>query len=94
VARALMKKASIYIFDEPCSGVDLRTRLKIHEIMKRLKESGKIVIFASHDLEDLKIADRVIVLKKGEKVLEFSPKKEDLAAVLRGVLEIQAFPED
>ncbi|ACB09842.1 ATP-binding cassette domain-containing protein [Thermotoga sp. RQ2] len=94
VARALMKKASIYIFDEPCSGVDLRTRLKIHEIMKRLKESGRIVIFASHDLEDLKIADRVIVLKKGEKVLEFSPKKEDLAAVLRGILEIQAFPGD
>lgn len=94
VARALMKKASIYIFDEPCSGVDLRTRLKIHEIMKRLKESGRIVIFASHDLEDLKIADRVIVLKKGEKVLEFSPKKEDLAATLKGILEIQAFPGD
>lgn len=94
VARALMKKASIYIFDEPCSGVDLRTRLKIHEIMRGLKENGRIVIFASHDLEDLKIADRVIVLKKGEKVLEFSPKKEDLAAVLRGILEIQAFPGD
>ncbi|AIY87032.1 MULTISPECIES: ATP-binding cassette domain-containing protein [unclassified Thermotoga] len=94
VARALMKRASIYIFDEPCSGVDLRTRLKIHEIMKRLKESGRIVIFASHDLEDLKIADRVIILKKGEKVLEFSPKKEDLAATLKGILEIQAFPGD
>jgi len=87
VARALMKEASIYIFDEPCSGVDLKTRSKIHEILRKLKEKGKIVIFASHDLEDLEVTDRVIILKKGEKVLEFSPKKEDLKVALRGVLE-------
>ncbi len=73
IARALLKDAYIYIFDEPTSGVDLKTKLKIHKIMKILKEQGKIVIFASHDLSDIKTADRVIVLKNGKKMKEESP---------------------
>ena len=56
--------------------------------MRSLKESGKSIIFISHKLkESLEIADRIVVLRKGEVVGETTPgsiSEKELAEMLVG----------
>jgi len=61
IARALIKKPSIVIFDDCLSAVDNETEeLKLSSIQKELKNSTKFII--SHRISSIKYADRIIVL--------------------------------
>ena len=68
IARALVKEAKVYIFDEPTAGVDLKTRQSIYNIVEELIEKDKIIFFATHEIEELKKMHKIIVLKKGRKI--------------------------
>lgn len=70
IARALLKEAKVYIFDEACAGVDIKTRGRIHEIMNELARKERIVIFATHEIDDLKKMDRIIAIHSGIKAVE------------------------
>ncbi|GAB6190213.1 ATP-binding cassette domain-containing protein [Marinitoga arctica] len=70
IARALIKDAEIYLLDEPTSGVDIETKIKIYEIMERLSQKGKTIILASHDISEIEKTERIIVLKKGKIVAD------------------------
>ncbi|QTA38009.1 ATP-binding cassette domain-containing protein [Thermosipho ferrireducens] len=75
IARALMKEAEVYIFDEPTSGVDIKTRNEIHNLVEKLVQRKKIILFATHEIEELKKMDRIIILKRGEKLGELNVKE-------------------
>ncbi len=64
IARALMVDPKIILMDEPFSALDLRTRMLMREeILALWKDSGKTVIFVTHDVEEaLVLADRIAVL--------------------------------
>lgn len=63
IARSFRKPASVYLFDDPLSSVDLVTSTRVlKSITKELREKNKTVIFASHHPEHLKYCDRVIRL--------------------------------
>ena len=66
IARALMVDPKIILMDEPFSALDLRTRtLMREEILALWKETGKTVIFVTHDVDEaLILADRVAVLSQ------------------------------
>lgn len=50
LARALAQQASIYLLDEPFSGVDVATEKAILELFDSLKKQGKTIICIHHDL--------------------------------------------
>lgn len=50
IARALATEASVLLFDEPTSNLDLRHQVLIWELLRRLAASGKVVIVTVHDL--------------------------------------------
>lgn len=50
LARALAQKADIYFMDEPMSGVDAATEQKVFQILKRLRNEGKLVMVVHHDI--------------------------------------------
>lgn len=58
----------LYIFDEPTSGVDPDTRLKIMHRLQRLKESRECtVLMSTHVLHELKFVDcRIFLLHEGK----------------------------
>ncbi len=61
VARALLKEAPIYLFDEPTEGLDEATAdALLQSIDRRLQ--GRTLIVISHRPRDLRIADRVVAL--------------------------------
>jgi ATP-binding cassette subfamily B protein len=65
IARALMKQASLLIFDDALSSVDSKTESKIMERIVRQK-SFSTFILASHRISSLRHADIIYVFKDGE----------------------------
>jgi simple sugar transport system ATP-binding protein len=69
IARALRSRARIVIFDEPTASLTPEETLHLFTVIEELRAAGLGVIYVSHALEEsLKIADRVTVLRDGERV--------------------------
>lgn len=64
VARAFYRDAAMLMLDEPTSAMDPRAE---HLVISRFKElaAGKAAIFVTHNLENARIADRIMVLDGG-----------------------------
>ena len=65
IARTLLSKAEILIFDEVTSSLDTILVEKIKEIFENLKLDHTIIII-THKKDVMKIADKIIVLNKGK----------------------------
>ena len=72
VIRALAADQNIILMDEPFGALDPITRDSLQKIVKRLqKEMGKTIVFVSHDMDEaLNLADRIVIMDKGE-VIQF-----------------------
>ncbi len=67
LAQALINNPDLLILDEPTSGLDPLGRMKVREIIQRLKEQGKTVFFSSHELGEVEtVCDRVAIVHQGE----------------------------
>jgi len=77
LAQALINDPDLLILDEPTSGLDPLGRMKVREIIQRLKEAGKTVFFSSHELGEVEtVCDRVAILHQGR--LREEGKVDDL----------------
>ena len=75
LARSLMLQPKILLCDEPTSGLDIATTLDVVTLLALVKDLGVTMIIASHDLDFLtKLADRIVILKNGQIVLDVNPK--------------------
>ncbi len=71
LAQALLNDPKLVILDEPQSGLDPFGRKEVRDLILRLKEDGKTVMFSSHILGDAEvICDRVAILHQGQKIAE------------------------
>ncbi|MBS0182787.1 MAG: ABC transporter ATP-binding protein [Nitrospira sp.] len=69
IAQALINDPELVILDEPMSGLDPIGRKEVRDLILRLKESGKTVMFSSHILHDAELlCDRVAMIMKGKLV--------------------------
>lgn len=65
LARALAQDARLLLLDEPLAGVDSKSEAIILRVLQRLKQQGKTILMASHNLSATKTySDRVILLNK------------------------------
>ena len=66
VAKWLLRESRVIIFDEPTRGIDVAAKVEIYNLMNKLKQEGKGVVFVSSELpEILGVADRIVVLCEG-----------------------------
>jgi ABC-2 type transport system ATP-binding protein len=71
LAQALINDPDLLVLDEPTSGLDPLGRMKVREIIQRLKSEGKTVFFSSHELGEVEtVCDRVAIINKGELKVE------------------------
>lgn len=69
IAQALINNPELIILDEPMSGLDPIGRKEVRDLILRLKETGKTVMFSSHILHDAELlCDRVAMIMKGKLV--------------------------
>src|SRR5439155_18837582 len=67
LAQALINDPDLLILDEPTSGLDPLGRMKVREIIQRVKNEGKTVFFSSHELGEVEtVCDRVAMIHQGE----------------------------
>jgi ribose transport system ATP-binding protein len=71
MARALLAEPVMLIADEPTQGVDVGARAEIYRILREVSEIGVPVVVASSDAKELEgLCDRVLVMSRGESVVE------------------------
>lgn len=68
------RAASLYVFDDPLAHTDPKYRSALIEIMNSCKKHGAVVVFTQVTEGISKIADKVILLKKGEVYIAASSK--------------------
>ena len=86
LAQALINDPDLLILDEPTSGLDPLGRMKVREIIQRLKNEGKTVFFSSHELGEVEtVCDRVAIINQGE--LKVEGRVADLVAQHQANLE-------
>lgn len=67
LAKWLLQKLKVIIFDEPTRGIDIGAKSEIYDLINQLAADGTAVIVISSDLEEiLRISDRVAVMHEGK----------------------------
>jgi ABC-type multidrug transport system ATPase subunit len=84
IAQAMIGDPSIYILDEPMSGLDARWVKVVRDKIKLLNEKGATILFSSHILSEVQtLCDRVAIIDKGKMIAE------DTVANLSSLLHIK-----
>lgn len=74
IAKALSKRASILVLDEPTSALTDKEVANLFRIIRKLKQDGVCMCYISHKMEEIKeIADRVVVLRDGQTIGDVTP---------------------
>jgi D-xylose transport system ATP-binding protein len=72
IARTLIGQPKVVLFDEPTAALGVAQTAQVLALVKRLADDGLGVVMISHNLEDVfQVADRIIVLRLGERVATF-----------------------
>jgi ABC-type multidrug transport system ATPase subunit len=79
LAVELASKPHLLILDEPGSGLDVARDRSMMAILERLSRSGTTVVCVTHNIDNLDLADHVIVLGEGGRVA-FSGRPENALA--------------
>lgn len=72
IARAVGRKSSILILDEPTASISGPESERLYQILKRLRDEGMGILYISHRTADLEaLADRVVVMRGGQIIGNF-----------------------
>ena len=79
IAIAYAKKATVYLLDEPASGLDPLASNELSILLKKLASEGATILMASHDIFRVReVCNRIGILKNGVLVKEL--KSKDVSA--------------
>lgn len=66
IACALMNHPPVILLDEPTTALDFAHKDKIYRILKNHRDHGGIVVLATHEEEEIRNADRVLLMQQGQ----------------------------
>ena len=74
LALAVAHKPQVVIQDEPTAGLDVATRVELHNLFRELQAQGTTIILATHDMAEAEVmSDRVAILLNGKIVSSGTP---------------------
>jgi simple sugar transport system ATP-binding protein len=92
VARAVAYASRIIFMDEPTAALGVKQRRLVLDTIRRVRDRGIAVVLISHNMpEVLAVADRVEVLRLGERVASYRAADttvEELVGAMTGALEL------
>jgi ribose transport system ATP-binding protein len=98
ICKVLIYDPKIIIFDEPTTCLGENERKKLLEVIKKLRDRGLSIIYVSHNLEEvMELADRVTVLRNGEKIqtlLRHEMNIDKIISLMIGEKEYFCFKRD
>jgi ABC-type sugar transport system ATPase subunit len=73
LARWLAAAPEVLILDEPTRGIDVGGKSEIYRLMRELADGGRSILMISSEIEEiLAMSDRVLVMRQGRIVAEFT----------------------
>jgi simple sugar transport system ATP-binding protein len=91
IARTRLSDARVVLMDEPTAAISVRQVAEVLNLIRRLREQGIAVVLVSHRMPDVfTVADRVVVLRRGQKVADKSiaaTSPEEVTALITGAIE-------
>lgn len=94
VARSVLRDPKLVMLDEPTAALGVEQSAQVLALIRQLRDEGRSVIVVSHDMRDvLDVADRVIVLRLGQKVAEFEREGLDVDQLI-GAITGAVHPHD
>ena len=92
LAVAVAHNPPVVLLDEPTAGLDVASRIELHNLMRELQAAGTTIILATHDMAEAeKMADRVAILLRGRIVATGTPR--ELTATGAGLTKVSARTE-
>ncbi|MCR2746038.1 ABC transporter ATP-binding protein [Limnobacter parvus] len=74
IARALASNPQVLALDEPAAGMNATEKLKLRELLQRIREDGKSILLIEHDVKlVMGICDQVTVLDYGKVIAQGTP---------------------
>ncbi len=79
IIKMLLRDVSILILDEPTSVLTAQESDRLMQTLRKIAETGRTVVFISHKMNEvMQVADRISVLRKGQKVATLCRAEADL----------------
>ena len=95
IGRAMHYEADLIILDEPTVALALKEVQKVLDFVRGIKTSGRAAIYIEHNLAHVhELADRLVVLDRGEVVSVLRQGEMSLADLTRHLLELQNTREE
>ncbi|MFO8042567.1 MAG: sugar ABC transporter ATP-binding protein [Alkalispirochaeta sp.] len=89
LSKWFVRRAKIYIFDEPTRGIDVGAKVEIYKLMQKLAKDGAAIIMISSELpEIMNIPDRIIAVRGGKITGEFNRNEATEEQVMRAAFGI------
>ena len=86
VAKAVMWNSKLVILDEPTAALGVAQTRQVLDLVRRLAERDLGVVIISHNLHDIfESADRITVLRLGQRVAEFETAKTNQQEVVQAI---------
>ena len=86
VAKTILRKAKIVLLDEPTAALGVAQTRQVLNLIRRLREQGLGVMVISHNMADVfEVADRVIVMRLGQRVASFNIKETSSNQVIAAI---------
>ncbi|MFN2245214.1 MAG: ABC transporter ATP-binding protein [Anaerolineae bacterium] len=74
LALAVAHNPPVLFLDEPTAGLDVASRVELHDMMRELQDTGTTIVMATHDMAEAEeMSDRVAILLKGKLVIIGTP---------------------
>jgi len=67
LALAVAHEPQVLFLDEPTAGLDVASRVELHDLMREMQASGTTIVLATHDMAEAEeMSDRVAILLRGK----------------------------
>jgi len=88
ISKWIFTDPELLILDEPTRGIDVGAKYEIYNIINKLVDDGKSIIFISSELpEILGVCDRVYVMNEGKIVGELSGKESSQESIMKCIMK-------
>jgi simple sugar transport system ATP-binding protein len=90
IGRAMHFNSDLIILDEPTVALAVKEVRKVLDFVRRIKASGRACVYIEHNLAHVhEVADRLVVLDRGEIVAEIRPQDMTVPELTEYLIELQ-----